>query len=424
MASLVCRRVGGLVRVQAKLTQRFCRQLASGQQTFVSSLSSVSSVADLDEEPFVNVRMKKPKRRWMSVTDLVTEVEKELVQGSHINKDGDVYANLVAESDRVRSDNDSLATEVADLKTTRTEYVALEDQLTKRLHEAGTFSAHEAEIGKAAKNIKGIDLKLASLQCQHQQNIRDVGFLKRTMSRIEKRSDVSTIVEKVEEALTSGRVLREDGAEAIEIREMLGKLHGEFDRVEPKIVSTEEEMIDIDTNLQELTPRIRYGDEPSAEKYRMRWELMDHLKRSMRMLAQVSRLRDIQIINSAEINILERALSKILRKARIQKVIASGDREQMEAKMHVLRDDVDSLRLQMKDIEAKLQPHAQEGLEILAELRIAKNLFNAKSGKRRELLIANLHKEEQWKKRLAVLRGEKMQNIRFIALLEAALAKS
>lgn len=406
-----------MVRVQGKIAPIFRRQLTSGagQQTVLS---------DFDEEPFVNVRMKKPRRRWMSVTDLVTEVERELVQGTHMNKDGEVYANLVAEAERVRTDNDSLHAEVKVLKKTRADFVAQEDELTKRLHEAGSFSAHEAEIVEVAKHIKEIDLNLASLQCQHQQNIKDVGFLKRTMSRIEKRSDVRSVVGKVEEALANGRVLREDGPEAAAIRELLGKLHSEFDRVEPKIVSHEEEMVDIDKSLQELTPRIRSGDEPSAEKYLMRWELMDHLKRSMRMLAQVSRLRDIQIMNSLEINILERALSKLQRSARIHRIITSGDREQMKAKVDVLREDIGSLRRQMKAFESKLEPHAQESLEILAKLRTDKNIFDARSGKRRELLIANLHQEEQWKKRLAVLRGEKMQNIRFVALLEAALAKS
>jgi len=112
------------------------------------------------------------------------------------------------------------------------------------------------------------------------------------------------------------------------------------------------------------------------------------------------------------------------RSARIHRIITSGDREQMKAKVDVLREDIGSLRRQMKAFESKLEPHAQESLEILAKLRTDKNIFDARSGKRRELLIANLHQEEQWKKRLAVLRGEKMQNIRFVALLEAALAKS
>jgi hypothetical protein len=400
--------------VQARFKPVFFRQLTSGQGT-------LETFEDFDEERFLSLKLKKPKRRWMSVTDLVTEVETSMVQGIHMNKGGEVYANLVTEAERVRTDNDTLMEEIIELKSSRANYVALEDELTNKLHKAGTFSAHEGEIVEATKKIKEIDLNLASLQIQKQQNIKDVGHLKRTLSRIEKRSDVRSIVAKVEEALTSGRVLSEDGAEAASIRELLGKLNGEFDRVEPKIVSYEEEMVDIDTSLQELTPRITSG-ETSAEKYRMRWELMDHLKRSMRMLSQVSRLRDIQIMNAQEINQLERALSKLQRSAKIHGIISSGDREQMKAKVDVLREDIGSLRRQMKDIESKLDPHHQESLEILAILRRDRNTFSARSGKQRELLIANLHKEEQWKKRLAVLRFEKMQNFRFIALLEATLA--
>lgn len=402
-----------MVRVHTKQAPLCFRQLTSGQQ----------ALADFDEDPFVNVRMKKPRRRWMSVTDLVTEVERSLIHGLQINKDGEVYANLVAEAERVRTDNDSVHAEVKELRTTRAGYVAKEDALTKTLHEAGTFSAHE-DLAVVVNHIKEIDLSLASLQCQHQQNIKDIGFLKRTMNRIEKRSDVRTIVGKVEEALASGRILSEDGTEANALRELLEQLHGEFDRIEPKIVSYEEEMVDIDTSLQKLTLRIRCEETMSPEKNRRRWDLQDHLKRSMRMLAQVSRLRDIQIINIAEITMLERTLSKLQRNARIHTMIASGDREQMKAKVDVLREHVGELRQQMKDIEAKLEPHAQESLEILATLRSDKNVFNARSGKRRELLIENLHQEEQWKKRLAILRSEKMQNIRFLALLEAALMKS
>merc|ERR1711957_558043 len=100
-------------------------------------------------------------------------------------------------------------------------------------------------------------------------------------------------------------------------------------------------------------------------------------------------------------------------------MIASGDNEQIKEKVSILKTDIDTLRRQMKDIEAKLRPHAHESLTILEKLRTDKNVLNATSGKLREELIANLHQEEQWKKRLAVLRGEKMQNIRFTTMLEA-----
>merc|ERR1719424_680196 len=66
---------------------------------------------------------KKPRRRWMSVSDLVTEVEKAMLKGVELDKDGPTYANLDTEMQRLRSDNDAISEAKAKIKVKREMYV-------------------------------------------------------------------------------------------------------------------------------------------------------------------------------------------------------------------------------------------------------------------------------------------------------------
>lgn len=104
-------------------------------------------------------------------------------------------------------------------------------------------------------------------------------------------------------------------------------------------------------------------------------------------------------------------------------MIESGDPDQIKAKMDVLNEDLVGLRHQTKEIECRLDSHAAEGLAIMVSLRHKHDAFTSAAGKQREILIANIHQEEQWKTRLAVLRGEKVQKLRLLTLLQAALPK-
>eukprot|EP00435_Cladocopium_sp_Y103_P043094 s592_g12.t1 len=77
------------------------------------------------------------------------------------------------------------------------------------------------------------------------------------------------------------------------------------------------------------------------------------------------------------------------------------------------------LRMAIKELESGLSPLTKEAAAIIDKLRSMPFAFTTETGKLREQLIANIHQESQWKERLAVLRGEKLQNIRFIAMLKA-----
>jgi len=360
----------------------------------------------------------------MSVTDLVTEVEQAMVKGERLDKAGETYSNLKGEAARLRLDNDQLTREVEVLREARAKFVTQEEEITAKLKEEGGFSLYEADLVGAAERIREVDLRLAALRVKHIQNIRDVGELKRTMSRIETRGEVTTMVDRIEDGLLRGCALAQDGPEAEALSQLVNRLQSEFDRVSPKVVAYEKD-------IQELTATInnaeldllRKRQTPSREADDARLTLVSHLKRSKRMIAQLARLHDIQALNAQEIGMLERTRAKLQRHAQIRGLLAAGDAGELAAKAAVLQKDTSVLRGAIQDIEAGLDAHVKESFDIIAKLRSMKDVLTPETGKLREQLIANIHQEEQWKSRLAVLRGEIVQNIRFIAMLSGAAAK-
>jgi hypothetical protein len=356
----------------------------------------------------------------MSVVDLVREVEQAMMQRVRIHKGGATCGNLEREISRLRSDNDRLMDEVNELKAARAVHVAEEEKLTS--------SQFEAELIEVVKKIQDIDIQLAGCQLQRFGNMRDVGILKKTLSRVQKRDDALTLVDQIEESLNQSKVLDPHGPEATAIDDMLDSLQDEFDRVEPKFEQYQKVMVNVNNAIQDLAPSVRsislpgdFKEETHETLDNNRFALLGHLQHDLRMIHQLSRLRDIQIDNKQEIGILERAKVKLQRNAKVHALIAGKDSAQINAKVKKYQDDIEHLRGQMKSIESKLEAHGVAALKSITQLRLGAAEFTAESGKQRESLIANIHQEQQWKQRLAILRGEKMQNMRFILMLKAAL---
>lgn len=371
-------------------------------------------------------KLRVPKRRWMSVSDLVTEVEQALVKGERLDKASAAYANLQREATRLRMDNDALIAEADELKDVRDEYVAKEEQISARLSEAGGVSLHLAEMVDVTEKIKEVDIKLAGLRHQQQQNIVDVGLLKRTMSRIEKRGEVTSLVDRVKAALAKDineeEGLTADGPEATALAELVRGLRDEYERAAPKVLAYERGIADLGSKLHRHETGLHDTERPTPEADEARMALISHLQQAKRMIAQLSRLRDIQSTNAQEIGMLERARAKLMRNVEIRRLLAIGDAQQLAAKVELLQEDTARIMAAIKEIEAGLEPHGQEAAAIISRLRSLKDVLTAETGKLREQLIANIHQKEQWKVRLAVLRGEKVQNLRFLAVLQAALA--
>merc|ERR1712054_734912 len=121
-------------------------------------------------------------------------------------------------------------------------------------------------------------------------------------------------------------------------------------------------------------------------------------------------------MNTAYILRLQQSQTQLRLYARVYGLIKSGHHDQIKQKVDVLNEDLAGLRHQFEYIECRLDAHAAEGRAIMSSLRQKKDSFTSEAGKQREILIANIHQEEQWKNRLAVLRGEKIQKLQMLNL--------
>eukprot|EP00913_Durusdinium_trenchii_P019436 g18273.t2 len=379
-------------------------QVYKGRQKFTIQFVAVKSVEKCRREKVMTE--KRPPRRWMSVQDLVTEVEQALVEGERLDEDSQAYANLRREAQSLRLENDALGEKVAELEErcsddvtlgtrvanvllvpiqanwdpclnhcpaqmgqtsvsweeARKKYIAQEEELTAKLKEDGGFFAFEKDIVEMTGKIQEVDYKIAGLRHKHHHNIKDVGSLKRTMSLIEKRGKVTTLIDKTEEALDRGQVSQAAQLEA-DLSEVVERLRQESAKIWPKISSYEANIAELSTNMSETQEKLQVVlHTPTREADNLR----THLK--------------------GQINQVKRMLRKAI-----------------------------------KELESGLSPLTEEAGAITDKLRSMPFAFTTETGKLREQLIANIHQESQWKERLAVLRGEKLQNIRFIAMLMKAL---
>jgi len=363
-----------------------------------------------------------PRRKWMSVQDLITEVEQALVQGERLDKESSAYANLRREALSLRLDNDDLSEKVAELEADRAKYISQEEELTAKLKEDGGFFAHEADIMDMTGKIRQVDYKIAGLRHRHYQNIKDVGSLKRTMSLIEKRGQVTTLVDKSEEALDKDKSEEVPGLE-LQLREVVERLRKESEKIWPKISAYEASIAELSNTMcatQKKLHAVRHT--PTREADDLRTLLKAQINEVKRMMAQLGRLRDIQRVNAQEIGMVERERAKLSRYCQVRELLKEGDRQKLSDKIRLLQDDTDKLRESIKELESRLGPLTNEAAGIIRKLRDMPFEFTTESGKLREQVIANIHQESQWKERLAILRGEKLQNIRFIAMLSKALS--
>lgn len=375
---------------------------------------------DQEREVAQNLPKKRPPRRWMSVQDLVTEVEVALVEGDRLDKDSSAYANLRREALSLRLENDALNEKVAELEEARAQYIAQEEGLTEKLKEDGAFW-YEKDIVEMTRKIQEVDYKIAGLRHKHHHNIKDVGSLKRTMSLIEKRGKVTTLIDKTEEALDRGEVSDAMQLEA-DLTEVVEGLRQESAKIWPKISSYEAAILELSGQMSETQNQLQAVlHTPTREADDLRTHLKAQINQVKRMMAQLGRLRDIQRVNAQEIGMVERERAKLKRYCRVRKLLEEGDETKLREKITVLQADTDRLRMAIKELESGLSPLTKEAAAIINKLRSMPFEFTTETGKLREQLIANIHQESQWKERLAVLRGEKLQNIRFIAMLMKAL---
>merc|ERR1719203_2382365 len=116
----------------------------------------------------------------MSVTDLVSEVEQALVKGERLKKSGSTYQNMQREATRLRMDNDSIMADSEKLAGERELWVAQEEEIHKHISMTpGEVAGDLAAMTEVTERIQGVDIRLAGLRHQQQQNVKDVGAPKR-----------------------------------------------------------------------------------------------------------------------------------------------------------------------------------------------------------------------------------------------------
>merc|ERR1711971_145097 len=164
-------------------------------------------------------------------------------------------------------------------------------------------------------------------------------------------------------------------------------------------------------------------DTPNRDAENLRVDIIFGLQKARRMVQQLTRLRDIQIEHVKEIGMCERVRLKLQRHGEIQKLIADGDRQQMEAKIQSLQEDASKLQSQIKEIEGSLHSNAGASSSIIEQLRLRRDEFSPETVKMRERSVSHIREEEQQKMHLATLRSEKMQDVKLVAMLKAALAE-
>jgi len=378
---------------------------------------------DLSLPPLPQTLMKKPRRRWMSISDLVTEVEMALVTGSaHPQRGGRTYNNLQEELIRLRLDNDRIAERIVELKAIRLERVKAEEEAIQKFYSADGFAAHKAEMVKSLKKIEEIDFELAGLRYQNKVNILDVGLLKRTMTRIEKRAAVTNLVNKIQAALLAGEEVQPDGPEAQELSKLMQSMRGEYDNIVAKVEEWKERIEEFRIRLGNAhTLCVNLCDQPSRKSDNARADLIRHLHEAQRMNWQLTRLRDIQLLDSQEMALLERVQGKLASQRRRHKLLAEGTEDDIRQELIKLEEHTRSLRQQMQSMEATLDVSDKEISRIVSRLRELRSVTTAETGELREKLIACVHEEQQCLGRLADLRGIKQQKVLWLTKLKSAL---
>lgn len=380
---------------------------------------------DDDELPLAPQKktVKMPKRRWMSVTDLVCEVGQALVKGERVDKGGVTYQNLQREATRLRMDNDGIIAEADTLREDREVLVTQEENIHERVSEVTGCTDDQRALAEVSERIQGIDAELAGLRHQQSYNIRDVGNLKRTMSLIEKRCEVAGLVDGVEANLRKAEEDNVAGFSQDDVEALNGlrdHLFNEFERASSKVMQYEETILEWSQRQREELSMVPWNEPPSAEALDGRMATISRIHQLRRKIAQLMRLVDIQLTNAGAIGELDRAQSKLWRANEIRRVVETGDKEQLAAMSDSLREETASLRNLIQFIEGDSETEESE-LSIISKLRSMSDALTPETGRLREQLVGNLLWKEQCKVRLKVLRGELVQNLRFRSVVRDAL---
>jgi len=363
-------------------------------------------------------------RRFLSrAADLSAEVEQKLASGIKIDKGSTSYALVVSEIDRLRWANDKIIAQVAALKDIRTGFLA-----DKEANHQGVISGDVITHGPALidvlSNIEDVESQIAGCRSQQLQNSKDIAVLKRGKVRIEKNAEVRTLLQKVEDALRDGDALTQKEPLMEALSAFVERLQKEFDGNSQTALAVNK---DIDNTLSKfrslvLARRVRRG-RIDVETELLGGTLISSFYELLRKNSRLSRVRDVQLLDSMDINLLEHAIDRLDRHAKVEEVIGSGNREKMEEEVRTLLEEIGKFTRALADVEAAWIGHSNDSTETIEKLRGPqfKDVVTPASGVMREELFKALREEELCSARMATLRRSKARNVKLLCRLKAAL---
>lgn len=351
---------------------------------------------------------------------MVAEVEAKSASGRPIRRDSPLYAQLLEEMDRLRAENDKILAKVDELNVSRTKLVSESSELIAAIHQGGQDPNHMAET---LEKIEDLDQNVGELRSSQIQNYLSIGALKRQMVTVQKNEEVMQLSKDIYEQIGRGEAVPEDGPLAASLDNAANRLSDEFDSFSKSIAAAKKELDTVVGRVRsvELSLRARRG-KADHEAETLRFNLISGLYEARRKNAQLTRYRIQQALNVKLIAVLERAREAFRFHSRIQALIDSGDKEQMEVEVASLLRGINATQKHAAELEASKATHSKEIQDVTVKLREFEDKVTPETGKLREKLIAALREEEFCIARLEVLRQVQVQDIKFLASLRQAMA--
>jgi len=363
-------------------------------------------------------------RHFLSrAADLSADVEQKLASGIKMDKSSTTYALVVSEIDRLRWANDKIIAQVAALKDIRKDFIAEKEAKHQGVLN-GDVNTHGPALIDVLSKIEDVESQIAGYRSQQLQNSTDIGVLKRGKVRIEKNAEVKTLVQKVDDALKDGDASTQKKPLMEALSALLERLQNEFDDNSQAALTIK---LDVENSVSKLRSlvlarRVRRG-RIDVETELLGGVLISSFYELLRKNAKLSRVRDVQLLDSMDINLLEKAVDRLDRHAKVQEVIDSGDRKTMEEEVRALLEETGKVTRALADVETSWIGHSNNATETIQKLRDpqSKDIVTTATGQMREELFKALREEELCSVRMASLRRSEARNLTLICRLRATL---
>jgi len=232
------------------------------------------------------------------------------------------------------------------------------------------------------------------------------------------------LVQKVDDALKDGDASTQKKPLMEALSALLERLQNEFDDNSQAALTIK---LDVENSVSKLRSlvlarRVRRG-RIDVETELLGGVLISSFYELLRKNSKLSRVRDVQLLDSMDINLLEKAVDRLDRHAKVQEVIDSGDRKTMEEEVRALLEETGKVTRALADVETSWIGHSNNATETIQKLRDpqCKDIVTPATGEMREELFKALREEELCSVRMASLRRSEARNLTLLCRLRATL---